>query len=290
MKTKYIFFFLIASTLFYSCEDFFNSVTNVDIAPHESRLAVFGYMNTDLPTQVISVGNSKGYTEAGSPDVITDATAILSKNGVTVGTFIPSGSGEYYLNEPLDAQTGDEFRLDVSATGYASVYAVERVPPVINVGSITYEGEAFSQEYGEPLPEYEIVINDDGNLDNFYGIEVWRLDTITGYREHVYIYSNDFNLTEWIYVGRVMNDETFNGSQYKARVMVEEYNELAENMVYEFVIKSISENMYQYAKSYTNYVINDGNPFAEPVTVTTNMEETGFGLFTYLREQRFIVN
>lgn len=289
MKTKYVFFFLLASSLLYSCEDFFDSVTTVDIAPHESKLAVFGYMDADNPIQTISVGNSKGYTESGSPDVITTATAALSKNGITVGTFSPSGSGEYYLNGTLEIETGDELRLDVSVTGYEPVYAVEIVPPVIDVQNISYEGEAFSQEYGEALPEYEIVINDDANFDNFYSIEAWRLDTINNYKYKVYIYSNDFNMEEWLYFGRVMSDESFNGNQYKARVFIEEYEPLRENEVYEFIIKSTSESMYKYAKSYTNYVNNDGNPFAEPVTVTSNIQEEGFGIFTYLRSQQYIV-
>lgn len=278
-----------ASILFYSCEDFFDSVTDVDIAAHDSKLAVFCYLDDDNYIHVASVGNSKGYTESDSPDVITDATVTLSKNNVQLSDASVNSQGRYTMDVILNAQTGDEFRLDISAPGYESIYAVERVPPEIDVVSIEYKGENFSQEYGEPLPEYEIVINDDSAYDNYYGIEIWSVDTISGNRFNNYLLSNDFNITEWVYVGVVMNDNTFNGNTYQARVFIDSYEGLPDGYVYEFVIKSISEPMYQYAKSYTNYVINDGNPFAEPVTVTSNMEEEGFGIFAFIRNQRFIV-
>jgi len=289
MKIKYILVILFASMSFYSCEDFFDSVTDVDIEDHESRLAVFCYLTEDSNFHLARVGNSKGYSTGESPDQITDATLTLSKGGITLGEFDHQGTDAYSLSVDLDESVGDEIRLDISAPGYESIFAVTTVTPEINVSQIEYKGKVFSQEYGEPIPEYEVRIVDDGAVDNFYAVEVLRLDTINQNAYGGYITSNDPSISEWWNVGLVFDDKTFNGNTFNAQILVDAYDGLYENEVYVFTIKSISEEMYQYAKSYTNYQYSFDNPFAEPVTVTSNMQEDAFGIFSYIRNQRFIV-
>lgn len=269
-----------------SCGDFFDSVTDVEIEPHESRLAVFGYLNGSDEEQTITVGASKGYIESGFPELLSGATVSLTKNGTEVMEFGEDNAGNYIWNVPLNLETGDELRMDVSAPDYDPVYATTTVTPLVDVESITYDGEIFSLEYGETLPQYEVAINDDGATDDYYFLEVFTVNEGTGERWHAYITSNDVNVSNWTYLGLIFDDKTFNGNNHKIGIMIEEFEELPPGYNYELDIKTISEEMYRHAKSRTSYWDSDGNPFAEPVTVTSNIEEEAYGIFGVIRSQK----
>ncbi len=289
MKIKHIFFAIFATVLLTGCEDFFDSVTDVDIEPHTSRLAVFAYFDQEADNFTVRVGDSQGYITNQSPNLISDATVVLSQNGTAVGTFNYAGDGEYTMPNTLTYSPNDVFRLDVTAPGYESVFSTATLPPEFTVTEINNSGMTFSQEYGETLPEYEVVIDDNSNDENFYAIEVYRGDIVNEALYHMYLTTNDVNIEEWWGGLLIMNDRAFNGNTYKAKILLDTYDELQEDEGYLFIVKSITNDMYQYAKSYTNYQYSVDNPFAEPVTVTSNMEDNGFGIFTFIRNQDYFV-
>jgi hypothetical protein len=134
MKTKHFIFILIASTFLYSCESFFNSVTDVDIEAHDSKLAVFAYLNDSGDTQTITVGTSKGYIESRDPEEISGAAVSLTKNGTEVMSFYEESSGFYAWDVPLNLQVGNQLRLDVSAPNFDPVYATTIVTPYSGCG------------------------------------------------------------------------------------------------------------------------------------------------------------
>ena len=287
MKTKHFIFILIASTFLYSCEDFFDSVTDIEIEPYDSKLAVYGYINGSGDTQNITVGTSKGYIESGDPEEISGAAVSLTKNGTEVMSFYEDSPGLYAWDVPLNLQTGDQLRLDVSAPNFDPVYATTTVTPLVDLVSIEYDGEVFSLEYGEPLPQYEVTINDSGDTNDYYFLEVYIVSEPENFRERTPITTNDVNVSTWTYLGLVFDDKTFNGNRHTINVLMEQFEELPSDLDYELEIKTISEEMYRYAKSRTAYWNSDGNPFAEPVTVTSNIEEEAFGIFGVMRSQIF---
>ncbi|MGK0391242.1 MAG: hypothetical protein ACI94Y_004004 [Maribacter sp.] len=283
---KHFIFILIASTFLYSCESFFNSVTDVDIESHDSKLAVFGYMDGSGNTQTITVGTSKGYIESGEPEEISGATVLLTRNGTEVMDFYEDSPGFYAWDVPLDLQRGDQLRLDVSAPNFDPVYATTTVTPLVDLVSIEYDGEIFSLEYGEPLPQYEITFNDNGDTDDYYFLEVYSVDGL-GNRRRIEVASNEVNISYWTYLGLVLDDNTFNGNQHKLDIFIYDYEGFMNEGSYQLDIKTISKEMYRYAKSRTAYWNSDGNPFAEPVTVTSNIEEDAFGIFGVMRSQKY---
>jgi hypothetical protein len=158
---------------------------------------------------------------------------------------------------------------------------------IVDVENIEYDDEIFSLEYGEPLPQYEVTINDSGDTDDYYFLEVYIVNENDNNREHAYITTNDINVSLWTNLGLVFDDKAFNGNRHKIDVLVDDYEPLLLGQSYQLDIKTISEEMYRYAKSRTSYWNSDGNPFAEPVTVTSNIEEDAFSIFGVIRSHKF---
>lgn len=287
MQTRHFIFILVASMFLCSCESFFDSVTDVEIEPHESKLAVFAFLDDSNEEQSVMVGASKGYIESGDPELLSGAAVSLTKNGTEVMEFSGGITGTYFLDVPLNLETGDQLRMDISVPDYEPVYASATVTPLVDVESIVYDGEIFSLEYGETLPQYEVTINDSGATDDYYFLEVYAVNEANDDRQHIYLTTNDVNVSNWTYLGLVFDDKTFNGNTHKVNVMIDDYEGLPQGYNYQLDIKTISEDMYRHAKSRTSYWNSDGNPFAEPVTVTSNIEEDAFGIFGVIRSQTF---
>lgn len=273
----------------WSCDSFFDRVVDVEIEEHEPRITVFGYLDEEYDVHVIDVGQSAGYLEE-NPDKIRDATLKLFKNDIEIEGFYYSFD-EYKLPSPLNGELGDEFRLEVEVPGIGKVTSETKVTPEFDVLSIEKKGEGYSIDDEEFFPEYEVIINDDSNENNYYAIEILRLDTVQLFTYSLTtLDSNDPNIHDWYLEGLVFNDNTFNGEEKKVQVFVKDSNgSLNENEAYLFIVKSITPELYQFARTYTNYRYNLNNPFAEPVTVYSNIEN-GFGVFSYIRNKRFYIN
>jgi len=284
-------FLLFLLGMFSSCEDFFDNVSEVEIEEHEPKIVVYGYLDEEYDQQSVNVGLSAGYLDGEPSKYVDNAILKLFKNGIEQEAFY-YGYQEYVLPNPLNAEPGDEFRLEVEVPDIGKVQAVTRATPEFNVLSIERKGEGYSLDKEEFLPEYEVIIQDNPDEENYYGIEIFKLDTIELFTlQSMRLVSNDPDIHKWYIEGLVFNDVSFNGLEKKIQVLVEDRTEgLEENEAYLFIIKSITPELYQYARSYTNFRYNLNNPFAEPVTVFSNIDEDGYGIFSYIRNQRFYIN
>lgn len=280
---------LLALLALASCEDFFDTVTDVDVEEHEPALVVFSFVEIGKETQAATVSHSSGATTSLEPRRLDNASISISRNGIPEGVYQYHPDQQIYQSDATFSGTeGEVFRLDVSAPGYAAVHARANIPPNISVGGITYLGEGYSIEYETDLPEYEIILQDDGAVSNYYAVEVYVYDT-TGTQPPQWVWavhSNDPSIRNWDYGGVVFKDDTFNGQEHKLRLFTNAY--LDSDDVLLFRVYSIDEGFYRYITTKETYQENYDNPFADPINIYSNVEG-GFGLFTIMKVEEFIV-
>ena len=156
--------------------------------------------------------------------------------------------------------------------------------------------DSINREYGKELI-YELEI-DDPVEENYY--EVLVLDRVKTFiydpdlMEYIWsmdpvliranLNTEDLLVEEFQQFGQsfVFNDKLFNGNHYKFTFGPSHtvYNgNIGDNYesVY-FILRNVSREYYLYKRSFALHEWVQGNPFAEPVPVFTNIEN-GFGIF-----------
>jgi hypothetical protein len=230
---------------------------------------------------------------------IDDATIKLYDNNVNIGIFTFSGEGQYFL--PYTVLAEHTYKIEITNTKFNDLTASTVVPNPGVISSISVDLTVVNADLNADI---SIVFQDNGNEQNFYGVEVSRIDTnkyepipsYTGYEYHP-PYPNRYFCTKDLIVEypqsemdvencadlMLFSDNTFNGNSYnfKCNNTYSYYGEISDTMFYtkiKVIFKTYNEDYYKYALSTKLAQDNYGNPFAEPVRIYNNVEG-GFGIF-----------
>jgi hypothetical protein len=263
-----------------------------DIAP---RIVVNSlFTNDSLWTANIS--RSVGVLETTSYTSIEDAdVSIFDGNGVQVTTLTNQGDGLYTSLTGATPQADELYTIEVTAPGYTSVSATNRIPTAVQINSIDTVSSTNSD--GEDILETTINFQDPPANENYYMVEVlvkgtwideFEGDTIE-FREPLRISCNDINVEtinrfnsggfENTYLYLMLKDENFDGEDYALTFSVINYAELKDLELFgEIRLVNTSEAYFNYLKSFNMYQRASGNPFATPVQVYSNVEN-GMGIF-----------
>jgi len=263
-----------------------------DIAP---RIVVNSlFTNDSLWTANIS--RSVGVLETTSYTSIEDAdVSIFDGNGVQVTTLTNQGDGLYTSLTGATPQADELYTIEVTAPGYTSVSATNRIPTTVQINSIDTVSSTNSD--GENILETTINFQDPSANENYYMVEVlvkgtlideFEGDTIE-FREPLQISCNDINVEtinrfnsggfENTYLYLMLKDENFDGEDYALTFSVINYAELKDLELFgEIRLVNTSEAYFNYLKSFNMYQRANGNPFATPVQVYSNVEN-GMGIF-----------
>ena len=263
-----------------------------DIAP---RIVVNSlFTNDSLWTANIS--RSVGVLETTSYTSIDDAdVSIFDGNGVQVTTLTNQGDGLYTSLTGATPQADELYTIEVTAPGYTSVSATNRIPTAVQINSIDTVSSTNSD--GEDILETTINFQDPPANENYYMVEVlvkgtwideFEGDTIE-FREPLRISCNDINVEtinrfnsggfENTYLYLMLKDENFDGEDYALTFSVINYAELKDLELFgEIRLVNTSEAYFNYLKSFNMYQSASGNPFATPVQVYSNVEN-GMGIF-----------
>lgn len=263
-----------------------------DIAP---RIVVNSlFTNDSLWTANIS--RSVGVLETTSYTSIEDAdVSIFDGNGVQVTTLTNQGDGLYTSLTGATPQADELYTIEVTAPGYTSVSATNRIPTTVQINSIDTVSSTNSD--GENILETTINFQDPSANENYYMVEVlvkgtlideFEGDTIE-FREPLQISCNDINVEtinrfnsggfENTYLYLMLKDENFDGEDYALTFSVINYAELKDLELFgEIRLVNTSEAYFNYLKSFNMYQSASGNPFATPVQVYSNVEN-GMGIF-----------
>ncbi len=286
------FFIAISSILLYSCE----TVVPIDIPEHTPRLVLYSYIEKDYDYSFAALTDSRGLLDVSDPNYIDDAEVNIYRNGnlltaLNQDVFGNNPEGNYSeYTEWQGTQVGDEFEIRASYPGYDDVSATQKLLPEVNILSVRETGVSTIGEFDEELTEFEIEINDLPNETNYYALDAVIYYSTANETDRVEIESLNPAITRGLRREVVFSDEALSLDNNKIKVGLEIFGlDLENDPVLELIfrLKHISEDRYLYGKSYRNYREAEDNPFAEPVTVHSNIEN-GFGIFSLESKTEFV--
>ncbi|MEM6967207.1 MAG: DUF4249 domain-containing protein [Bacteroidota bacterium] len=295
-KLKYSLFAIILLCTASCSEDRFSQVKNIDFPEHESRLAVTAnlsvpentFFSGELLTPTLFVGHSLGILDENEYDTISNATVELFKDGNLFYEFEYDPIQNNYVGPdpdllPIDSGT---YTLEVSAPNYDKVSATQTMPSRAEVISASYEFEEVPFDFDNELYDlFEFKIQDKAGEENYYAFDLrFEVEQFGQTSEFDAFFDSDDPLMEWGYnLYQILPDVSFDGNTYDVRLLINgnwlPVNDNTMIKAVEVDVLTITKDLYLYDTSRERYWNAEGNPFAEPVLIHSNMEN-GYGVFT----------
>ncbi|GAB3640713.1 DUF4249 domain-containing protein [Spirosoma arcticum] len=295
MKLTALFSLLVVTTLTFSCESAFVKVVNPDNVPKgEQKLTVHCYISPQDTVLAAVVNRSRAVV--GEPNSfrngsLPDAVVTLSDGNQSVELRYESvqGGSLYRTDARLfPIQVGKTYTLKASLPSGESVSATCTVPGPVSISSFRIDSLP-DPNISDGLAYYvKTTWQDPVGVVNYYRVagdneyNGIRLDVIQGQFVEVPIravgslffgdkgpYLNDHNLD-----GRTMTSLpgrlSFSYSNGKRNA--------GRPILINFYLLNVDVNYYRYHESLDRAIIAQDNPFAEPTSVVSNVQE-GLGCF-----------
>ncbi|MCF8373947.1 MAG: DUF4249 domain-containing protein [Bacteroidales bacterium] len=274
-----IFLLIVAGLLFSSCEKFID----YDVPEHTPKLVVISGFQPGEPWSIyVSHSLSSFDNEDFSP--IQNAEVVLKlADGIYSQNMIYSPILERYISTGT-AEAGKEYRIEVSAPGYPSVFAENKIPgPATLISLDTLEG--FHN--GDFSTDFELKFTNPAGEDNFFLIQLFSVETFDWkeqFENIVPIQSDDPNMDnvsddEYGEDFLLLRDQNFDGKEYTFRFYTPNYSiYFGKGTQYKAKVFSCSEEFYRYQKTARQYQLTYDNPFSQPVQIFSNIEN-GIGIF-----------
>lgn len=303
------------------------TVVDVDIPDEPPRLVVNAFLQADSAV-VLELSQSQSILSNAPLRPVGGATAVLLEGDQLVTTLeeIPE-SGTYFSD--FTPSVGKSYTIQVSKAGFEAVEATTLVRSPVAIQAIevdttlllyTYDnGDSIVTERNVTIDEVRLTFDDPASERNYYAVMAYRYqiywqeiydaqnryvrtDTVRGLIP-LYLRSDDSALTgagddflsgDDVAYGQTLSfsDDFFNGKTYTFQFRPDYYSYYEqsdeENEIY-ITLRTIDEGQYRYFRSVDLQYENDGNPFAEPVQVYSNVEN-GFGIVSGSSASQVVVN
>ena len=283
-----------ATLLLTSCDNLVNGVVrDIDLPPHESQLAASLFLDSRDSNISAIVSSSKGIYDTGQSKSVFNAECVLNV-GTTTYNWSTVDQYERYtelLADRFGAPT-DSLVFTVNHPDYTSVSATQVFPSAPQISLELNYGA--TQLYGEISDELIITLKDIPSVNQHYivSIDVHFRTALTGQDTSKYYdlsWQTDYPNSTPLYgkeSGLLLSEEGLDRDiKFSAATGV---NPINFAMLHEYRVKvsALSEEMYLIYKSYAAYENANGNPFAEPVVLYSNMSNN-MGCFGVSTTKRF---
>ena len=222
-------------------------------------------------------------------DTVKNATVEIFKNDVLLTTLKEREKGLFTinLNTPLSSEA--TYRIKVSAAGYETIEAVQKAPSAIKIDSVILRENIKVNDPNAPLEfatvdEYGIKFKDPIGEDNSYYANIYHYyKTANNERlTPLYIFSYDVLSQNNYY-----NDNGFNGKEIlwrqHSRDLLKYHRSSPtgspDKEIITVELYNFTKDRFLFSQSIERYYDAKDNPFAEPVTIYSNVKN-GLGLFT----------
>ncbi len=311
MKNLQITFLLSFLSLAFIACDSLEQVVTFDVPKTTPKLVVHSTINSNDKTLTVFVGSSTGATENGIALPVKDAKVELYKGSQLLHTLIYDhldsskwGSNNnvavYQIKNVAPITASGDYTLKVSAPNFKSVEATQILPEAVKIESATFKKDGFTQVgFGgsqDLLDELKIAFQDPVG-ENYYmlaAIDTTLVDTTNNgaglFKKEVntvYLIQQDEdkgieNTSDFFSGELFFNDRLFDAKPRSIRLGLPQtfFGPLPSNLRIglEVWLMSVNKDTYFYQKSLNVYSSADGNPFAEPTVVSSNIKD-GFGFF-----------
>ena len=283
-----------AAVFLTSCDNLVNGVVrDIDLPPHESQLAASLFLDSRDSAISAIVSSSKGIYDTGQSKSIKDAECVLNVGSTTYNWSTMDQYERYteLLPDRFGAPT-DTLLFTVNHPDFTSVSATQVFPSAPQVSVELNYGA--TQLYGEISDELIITLKDIPGVNQHYivSIDVHFRTALSGQDTSEYYnlyweteYPNSTPLWGQGSALLLSEDGLDRNIKFSAATGI---NPIDFAMLHEYRVKvsALSEEMYLFYKSYAAYENANGNPFAEPVVLYSNMSNN-IGCFGVSTTKRF---
>lgn len=297
MKPSFLFLSISILAFFVqSCQ----TVVDVELPEPENKLVVNCLFAQDS-TFYFQISHTATILDPDSIEIIKDASIKLTSSDgeeetlTELGTYYLQFEEKQYYKSNMRATSGITYTIEVSHPDYKTVIAQAEVPE-----GITIQGIDTSTIVDNGYEVYRLDITfEDPIGTNYYDVKLHYATVSPIYDEQgniiayapmvtpVYYYPANENLLTGN-AGTAFSDVFFEGQRFKLNLNVDKY--YFENSFFGdttsqsfpgillIELRTISEDYFLYEQSLNKYFVAEGDPFAQPVQVTTNIDG-GLGIF-----------
>jgi len=292
---KITFIALIITLIFYSCQ----KKVKIDI-PDDGRKLVVNSLFEANSLLTINITKSKHildetyYGTYSGFYHIPNAKVSLFKNNVFLENLTEMEQGNYKSTFLLTDNA--EYSISVKADNFEEVTAKNTIPKSVEINKFEFN-DYTEGEYGSIYANFSLEFTDDGNIENYYLLEMYKKHKYTIYNEEteeedtfediypIYITPKDLRYEQTGYNEALFFDDNyFNGTTLNFQFSVYSYSFYGEEQTeetkdkYYIYLNSVSKEYYLYVQSLDKHQYAKDDFFAEPVQVYNNIEN-GFGIF-----------
>ncbi|MCB9277690.1 MAG: DUF4249 domain-containing protein [Lewinellaceae bacterium] len=275
-------------------EDSFSQVVEIDIPQHQPLTVLNGHFSTSDKTFSLLVSSSRGILDTAAFGLPKNAAVTLLKDGVPVTDFSWKEESFKYASTSFTGfgQTGALYRLEVSVPGMPPAYAEQTMPAPVEIQRAEVKPDGAISADGDRVDGLTVDIKDPAGVENYYAVQLLVRDTVVSppdtfaYEYRVFLDTNDPLVSYAENQLLIFSDASFEGKT--ASLNFYSYDQLdRQKMVLR--LYALTREGYLYLRSKEDYENANGNPFAEPVTVFSNVEG-GYGIFMVSAATEKIIN
>lgn len=294
---------LLLSALLMSCE----TVVDIDVPEEEPKAVINAMFEADEPVKA-EVTKSSTAMEKAQAEAVEAATVVLFKNGESVDTLIKEdvppepGVPRRYVSENYTPEAGNNYRIEVEAEGLDPASAETRLPEEIGETELI----SYEPEYREALVDewHKVVVEFPLQEDSYYTVTpviIYEDQYGNSTSEGVAFLTSEPRL---LHAGGGEFDQILGSALLSGEIEME-LKEDDDGMIelelypeampsnrdhigeyeYQVIIRKVTSDYKNYIRTLRKQDLNRDNPFAERVSVYSNVEQ-GFGMFSGYHEER----
>jgi hypothetical protein len=270
---------LLSLVFFLGCEQ----IIPIDLPEHEPEIVVNCKFTPDSVWQA-RVTRSQSIQVLEPPIAIPYATVLILENGTVMDTLKYAYDDVFLSASGHKPVAGHAYTIKASAPGYTDVVGSDMAPAAVVPTDVAWRDSVSVDQWGAWFAEISFTIDDPADANNFYNLNVYKLDTIIEFNDttisvyQIYVQIQDPLLEFDANTGSTLfDDATFNGSRRVIKVQVDQPNRDYGGAIF-IGLSTVSEPYYRYTQTLSSYSETAFNPFAEPVRIYSNMTP-GMGIF-----------
>jgi len=229
-----------------------------DILIEELQYDTFGYYTgITFP----EIGKTYKITADYEPLLSIDASTNIL-NPVAINSINSDAEFQSRVETWYDSNTGEPFDT--------TIYTLSKLNVELNFSDPSENEDYYLITFTALIPQFGYFPPDYNEV--YLGDEMTSLDyNINNLNWQNFLYMKNFT-------GYILSDELFNGNSHTLNAEVYLYGNSSPEKIY-INLHTINKEFYQFVISNSRYQDTEGNPFAEPVNIMTNVHN-GFGFFS----------
>lgn len=269
-------------------------VVDVDMPIEQQKLTLNSFFIQDSVWSAKLTLN-RHVLDEGEFKIVDDGFVVVYDQGIPLDTLISKGNGIYRGGS--SPSPGESYEIRATSASHGSVRGQSYIPNAVAIDTLEIEILPSSTAY-ETRISIRLQLEDPGNEVNYFqvlfAVEQTYTDQITGeetiFRQPVPLESNDpaaLSADTYNREGVFFKDISFNGKRVSLPLESRLWNFGTEEVKLIFYLRTLSEDFYKYKITSSLQNETSGDPFAQPVSVYTNIEN-GFGIFAGFSQSIFV--